>query len=249
MPASGIGGDWIVKLPDRFFPEVPRNEFTMMSLARDVGIDVPEIRMVHRDEVVGLPSGVWPDQEEWAYTVRRFDRDDRHGLIHIEDLAQVRNVYPDDKYRGNFETVGSLIYRGRDVDSLREYCRRLVFSILISNGDAHLKNWSLIYRDPRIPALAPAYDLVSTRYYMGTDEEFGLRFGGTKRYERIRLSAFDRLERRIGSDAGLADTGRALIKAMLARWPDRADSLRCADGLRRDIDASITQRSATLAGS
>lgn len=248
LPASGVGGDWIVKLPDRVYPDVPRNEFTMMSLAGAVGIDVPEVRMVHRDEVVGLPPGVWPDHEEWAYAVRRFDRDDRRGLIHIEDLAQVRDIYPDDKYRGNFETVGSLIYRGRDVASLREYARRLVFSILISSGDAHLKNWSLIYRDPRVPTLAPAYDLVSTRYYMGADEEFGLRFGGTKRYERIRLSAFDRLEHRIDSDAGLADVGRALIEATVSHWPDRSDAVRSSDGLRRDIDASIKQRAASLAG-
>jgi serine/threonine-protein kinase HipA len=248
VPATGIGGDWIVKLPDRVYPDVPRNEFTMMSLAGAVGIDVPEVRMVHRDEVVGLPAGVWPDHEEWAYAVRRFDRDKRHGLVHIEDLAQVRDVYPDDKYRGNFETVGSLIYRGRDVASLREYTRRLVFSILISNGDAHLKNWSLIYRDTRVPTLAPAYDLVSTRYYMGVEEEFGMRFGGTKRYDRLRLSAFDRLEHRIGSDAGLADTARALIDATRSQWPNWSDALRSADGLRRDVDASIDQRSATLLG-
>lgn len=246
LPASGVGGDWIVKLPDRVYPDVPCNEFTMMSLAGAVGIDVPEVRMVHRDEVVGLPSGVWPDREEWAYAVRRFDRDDRRGLVHIEDLAQVRDIYPDDKYAGNFETVGALIYRGRDSASLREYARRLVFSILIANGDAHLKNWSLIYRDPRVPSLAPAYDLVSTRYYMGAEEGFGLKFGGTKRYERLRLSTFDRLERRIGSDAGLADTGREVITATLSRWADWSEALRSSDGLRRDVDTSIRQRSVTL---
>ncbi len=249
LPASGVGGDWIVKLPDRIYPDVPRNEFTMMSLAGAVGIDVPEVRMVHRDEVMGLPAGVWPGHEEWAYAVRRFDRDDHTGLVHIEDLAQVRDVYPDDKYRGNFETVGSLIYRGHDVASLREYARRLVFSILVANGDAHLKNWSLIYRDPRVPALAPAYDLVSTRYYMGAREEFGMKFGGTKRYERLRLSTFDRLERRIGSDAELAEIGREVIAATVSRWPEWSASLRASDGLRRDIDASIAQRSATLVGS
>jgi serine/threonine-protein kinase HipA len=142
MPAFGAGGDWIVKLPDQAYPDVPRNEFAMMSLAGAVGINVPEVRLVHRDEIDGLPSGVWSSPEEWAYAVRRFDRTEDRERIHIEDLAQVRNVYPDAKYQGNYETVAGLVYRGNDADSLREFARRLVFTVLISNGDAHLKNWS-----------------------------------------------------------------------------------------------------------
>lgn len=246
LPASGIGGDWIVKLPDRMYADVPRNEYTMMSLAREVGIDVPDVRMVHRDEVQGLPAGVWTHHEDWAYAVRRFDRGADRGMIHIEDLAQVRNVYPDDKYGGNYETVGSLIYRGRDVTSLQEFARRLVFSILISNGDAHLKNWSLIYLDPRVPSLSPAYDLVSTRYYAGDDEELGLKFGGTKRFERLRLQTLERLDRKLGSDADLADVGRDVITKVLSHWPAASEKLKSADGLRLDVAAGIIERARTL---
>src|SRR5215470_11296466 len=54
MPAFGADGDWIVKLPDPVYPDVPRNEFCMMSLAA-AGIDVPAVRLVHRDEIDGLP--------------------------------------------------------------------------------------------------------------------------------------------------------------------------------------------------
>ena len=166
MPAHGEGGDWIVKTPDSRFRDVPLNEFAMMTLAGAVGIDVPEIMLVPRERVdERLPASVWPEREEFAYAIRRFDRDEQRGLVHIEDLAQVRNVYPEQKYNGNFETVASLIYRGRDKESLLEFTRRLTFSVLISNGDYHLKNWSLIYRDGRVPTLAPAYDLVSTAYY------------------------------------------------------------------------------------
>ena len=166
IPAHGEGGDWIVKMPDSIFRDVPLNEFAMMSLARAVGIEVPEIMLVPRERVdERLPASLWPEQEEWVYAIRRFDRDEHRGLVHIEDLAQVRNVYPERKYEGNFETVANLIYRAHDRESLLEFTRRLTFSVLISNGDYHLKNWSLIYRDGRVPALAPAYDLVSTANY------------------------------------------------------------------------------------
>lgn len=131
LPAHGEGGDWIVKLPDRVYVDVPRNEYAMMSLASAIGIDVPEVRLVHRDMLDDLPPGVWPDSEEWAYAIRRFDRDDDRNLVHIEDLAQVRNFYPESKYNGNFETVAALVYRGRDLAALHEFARRLTFIILI----------------------------------------------------------------------------------------------------------------------
>jgi serine/threonine-protein kinase HipA len=108
---------------------------------------------------------VWPPNERTAYAIRRFDRAPDRKPIHIEDMAQVRNVYPEAKYQGSFETLAALLYRGRDLASLLEFTRRLAFNLLISNGDAHLKNWSLIYRDGRIPKLAPAYDLVATSVY------------------------------------------------------------------------------------
>ncbi len=246
LPAAGRGGDWIVKLPDRMYADVPRNEFAMMSLARSVGIDVPEVRLVHRDELIGLPPGVWAPSEHWAYAVRRFDRTPRRELVHIEDLAQVRNIYPDDKYTGSYETVAALLYRGHDIDSVVEFARRLVFNILISNGDAHLKNWSLRYLDPRRPSLAPAYDLVSTMPYMGTGEEFGLRFGGTKRYEKLRLMMFRRLESTLGIDVDLAEVGRQTVENVKESWPDQSDVFNANRALHAEIGGSIAERSQTL---
>lgn len=249
LPATGVGGDWIVKLPDRLYRDVPRNEFAMMSLAGAVGIDVPEVRLVHRDEVDGLPAGVWPEHEDWAYAVRRFDRGDDRSLIHIEDLAQVRNLYAEDKYTGNYETVGALLYRGHDLESLREFARRLVFNVLVTNGDAHLKNWSLRYLDPRVPTISPAYDLVSTRHYMGAGEELGMKFGGTTQFGRIRLATLDRLDRQLGSNAGLAEIGHQVVQLVTTHWPKAADTLNVNPELLDDIRASITDRARTLLSS
>ena len=46
LPLGGVGGDWIVKLPSSRFEAVPENEFAIMTLARAVGIDVPDVRLV-----------------------------------------------------------------------------------------------------------------------------------------------------------------------------------------------------------
>lgn len=249
LPAVGDGGDWIVKLPDRVYPDVPRNEYAMMCLARAAGIEVPDLRLVHRDHVSDLPSNVWPEHEEWAYAIRRFDRDDDRRLVHIEDLAQVRNIYPDHKYYGNFETVAALLYRRHDTRSLREFARRLAFIVLISNGDAHFKNWSLIYRDPQHPTLSPAYDLVSTAAYRIGDapEDLGLKFGGTRRFDRVNLDTFARLQERLGAhDASLVDVVTALVHQVRELWPDYAALLADNEALVHSIDHSIDERSKTL---
>ena len=205
MPASDALGDWIVKLPDARYRDVPANEFATMSLARAVGIETPEIDLIHRDELTVLPDNVWAGVEEFAYAVARFDRGLDGQRIHIEDLAQVRGFYDTRKYEGSFETIGALFYRNSDRPALREFIRRLTFNILIGNGDAHLKNWSLVYPDRRIATISPAYDLVSTGPYASphTPDDFGLKFGGTRVLERIGRDAFRQLQRRL--DVGAAD--------------------------------------------
>jgi serine/threonine-protein kinase HipA len=249
LPAFGVGGDWIVKLPDQVYSDVPRNEFTMMSLAASAGIDVPPVRLVHRDELDGLPPDVWTSREEWAYAIRRFDRDAHRALVHIEDLAQVRNIYPEDKYRGNYETVAALAYRGHDLDGLREFARRLAFTVLIANGDAHLKNWSLIYTDPRVPSLAPAYDMVSTAYYVGERETLDLKFGGTRRFEKVSVWTFERLQERLRApQAELATCVDELIDQVTLHWPQHREHLAGNPKLASSIESRIAVGRRSLLG-
>lgn len=249
LPASGEGGDWIVKLPNHRFRDVPRNEYAMMTLANLAGIDTPEVRLFPRNQVGNLPDSAWPDNDEPAYGVRRFDRDSSGDLVHIEDLAQVRNRYPDAKYEGSFETVASLCYRGRDLASLREFARRLTFNILISNGDAHLKNWSLRYPDQRVATLAPAYDLVSTAHYPISEdpEDLGLKFGRSKRFDSVTIATFTRVEERLRArGASLADVVEGTVRAVLDHWPKVADLLADNKPLQESIGKSIDAHARTL---
>jgi serine/threonine-protein kinase HipA len=253
VPAAGEYGDWLVKFPDYRHPDVPRNEYTIMSLARSAGLDVPEIRLLHRDELDGLPNRMWPNSEVWAYAVRRFDRDHVRSMVHIEDFAQVRDKYPQDKYRSTFETVAAIAYRGHDLSSLQEAVRRIAFSVAVGNGDAHLKNWSLIYRDQRVPSLSPVYDLVSTAPYAPSDEpeDLGLKFGGSKRFESVRLSTFEQLESTLASrfdvsQAHLSAIAADLVRRVLAEWPAHEHHLAEQPALRAAIGAWITRTSRRL---
>jgi serine/threonine-protein kinase HipA len=239
IPGAGEGGDWIIKLPEPMYQDVPRVEAAMMTLARLCGIDVPEIRLIHRDLVEELPDGVWPRGENLAYAIRRFDRTPDQQMVHIEDFAQVRGFFPEKKYSGSYETVAALIYRNYDIISLQEFSRRLIFNIVIGNGDAHLKNWSLIYRDRRRPTLSPAYDLVPTFLYRPKEinsEAMALRFGYSNRFEDVRLSFFGNLESKLGVKAELEAIARDLVDKMPMAWEEVQPMLSELPELHRRID-------------
>ena len=73
VPAHGIGGSWIVKLPSTRFAAVPQNEFVTMELARRTGIPVPRTRLVSVHEIAGLPDDVAAVGDH-VLAVERFDR-------------------------------------------------------------------------------------------------------------------------------------------------------------------------------
>ena len=184
IPAKGIGGSWIVKMPSREFPGIPENEYAMMTLARLIGMDVPALRLVEIDTIRNLPEGLGRLAGP-AVAVQRFDRSPDGCPIHIEDFAQVFSVYPRDKYKNaNARSIARVLgAEGSDADVL-EFVRRLTFSALIGNADMHLKNWSLIYPDRRHASIAPAYDLLSTIPYI-PDENAALKISRTKRFDEF----------------------------------------------------------------
>lgn len=180
IAVSGDGGEWIVKLPSTNFASVPENEYSIMTLARLVGIDVPEIELLPLHQIEGLPEGI--DQlGQSAFAIRRFDRSPE-GRMHIEDFAQVFSVYPDDKYdKASYRNILAVLADATDEQSVDQFIRRLTFSVLVGNGDMHLKNWSLIYPDGRRPILSPAYDLISTIAYL-PGEQAALKFRRSKEW-------------------------------------------------------------------
>ena len=97
--------------------------------------------------------------------------------------------------------------------------RLLAVNILIGNGDAHLKNWSVIYRDKVTPQLAPAYDLVSTIHYVQNDS-LALNLGGEKRFESIDESHFNRLARRMEAPPKFVlETVKETVATARKEWP------------------------------
>ena len=184
IPAGGLGGSWIVKLPSARFKAVPENEFAMLELARRTGISVPENKLVDVASIKGLPEQAHTVEGK-ALAVKRFDRLPEGTPVHMEDFAQVFGEFPNNKYKfHSYANIAAVLWAEIGEDAVIEFVRRLVFSVVIGNADMHLKNWSLLYPDRRTPALSPGYDFVATRPYIPGDT-LGLSFGDSRSLSEI----------------------------------------------------------------
>lgn len=160
--------------------------------------------------------------------------------MHMEDYAQLLNIYPHEKYnKANYETLANITLALTGLEGLRQFIRQLVFIIASGNGDAHVKNWSIIYPDGIQAALSPAYDLVSTIQYMPEDK-LALNLGGTKDWYAITLDTFRRLARKlhIEEDWVIGEV-RSSIAAIRSAWQQHSKELGHAEAVRLQIQRHL----------
>lgn len=226
IPANGSGGSWIIKLPSPTFKEVPQNEFAMMELARQIGIEVPKTALVPLEQIRGLPKDIKRFGTH-AFAIKRFDRNEDGTATHMEDFAQVFGVYPEKKYRAaSLRNIAEVIFSEIGLEGLTEFIRRFVFNALIGNGDMHLKNWSLLYSDGKRAKLAPAYDYVSTLPYLPEDA-LALNFSGSKAFSSLTLEQFKHFADKSGFPVKpLLDT----VEETVARFAKVWESANTLDG-------------------
>ncbi len=242
IPAKGVGGDWIIKLPAQNYMHVPENEFAMMQLASMIGIPTPEIRLIALEDIGGLPEmGMLAGGS--ALAVKRFDRALGGRRIHVEDFAQLYNIYPDTKYEGvSFGNIANMIWILTGEIGLKDFIRRLTFTILIGNGDMHLKNWSFIYQDGKTAALSPAYDMVSTIPYIPNDK-LALKLYNTRNMQSISMEVFRKMSQKSQLPQHMVlqivrdtvDEATTLWKENYRHFELSAHSLQCIDKHIKEI--------------
>jgi serine/threonine-protein kinase HipA len=184
LEVTGEGGQYILKPQVQAFANLPENEELCMAIAEDIGIDVPAHCLVHLKD------------KSLAYVVKRFDREGRRK-IHQEDFAQI--LEKQDKYSGSVEEIGRKLKAVSDVPGLdvQLLFERIVFNFLIANGDAHMKNYSIIYDEEGRVRLAPVYDLVCSRIVLPNEaDDSALTIQGRK--SKIRRKEMDLLADNLG---------------------------------------------------
>lgn len=169
LKLSEVGGRYILKpIPVGRFQNLasaPENEHLTMQIASQIfGIETAANTLIYFKN------------DEPAYLVRRFDvREDGTKWLQ-EDFSQIKQVSrqlngENYKYEGSYEEIASLIkkYCAAWPVEIERFFKLVLFNYLFSNGDAHLKNFSLIQTQFGDFRLSPAYDLLCT--YLHTPNE------------------------------------------------------------------------------
>lgn len=168
--SAAVGG-YIVKSWGAGYPQLAANEFFCMTAARRAGLPVPEF---HLSGNGGL------------FVMKRFDLDAAGSSLGFEDMCSLQALGTAQKYASSYERVARTIkdyVSGEFLQAAREqFFAALVLSCMIRNGDAHLKNFGVLYEQPGQPVrLAPVYDMVTTVAYLSKDVP-ALSLTGTKNW-------------------------------------------------------------------
>lgn len=176
LTKEGENGTYILKPIPRDMDRiemVPANEHLTMQIAKQVyGLKTAE------NGLIFFKNG------EPAYLTKRFDIDSKTGKkLGVEDFATLAGKTKETdgeefKYNSSYEEIADLIkkYAGAYPVALEEFYKQVVFNFLFSNGDAHLKNFSLLETAQGDYVLSPAYDLINTRLHV-KDPELALKDG------------------------------------------------------------------------
>jgi serine/threonine-protein kinase HipA len=167
--------------------DVPANEHLTMQLAKQVfGFAVPP------NALVFFPDG------EMAYLIRRFDYKPDGTKLAIEDFASVlgrteQRSGPTFKYDGYYSDIVAAMQQHVPAwrVEVEKLFRLVVFNFLFGNGDAHLKNFSLIESQQGDYVLSPVYDLINTAWHVNdTDLALDGLFPGDDETANFQDNAF-----------------------------------------------------------
>jgi serine/threonine-protein kinase HipA len=146
----------IVKAASPAYPSLAANEYLCLSAAQRAGIEVPGFDLSDDGQMLLLD---------------RFDIGPEGQRSGFEDVAalmglRVRDTLSDRKYQGSYERVATLLRAYRlPADSLARFFEQLALSVMVRNGDAHLKNFGVLYTCDTDARLAPLFDVVTTSIY------------------------------------------------------------------------------------
>jgi len=188
----------IIKITNKRFPNLLKNELFCMKLAQTMELIVPETEL--------KIAANHPYLE-----IKRYDRFVEKGFvrrIHQEDFCQALGLVSGKKYQAGggvsirdcFKVIKD--FSQNQLSDITWFIEWIVFNYLIGNTDAHAKNLSLLHTDTGIK-LAPFYDLLSTEVYSEKiiDHGMAMLINGKGKYDSLKVSDFSALFEQLGLNA------------------------------------------------
>ena len=214
--------------------QMPANEHLTMQIAQQVfGIETAENALI------------FFGNDDPAYITKRFDLVPGGLKLAQEDFASLAGKSPqthgtDYKYLGSYWDLFDLMRENLPsykVESLKLF-KLLVFNYLFSNGDAHLKNFSIIETPQGDFKLSPAYDLLNSRIHID-DKDFALDEGLIP--ARMGQGNVAKQFRLLADYAGIPEKQKNTIMALMVSKTEQVTNLIAASFLKDRIKRSYLQ--------
>lgn len=150
---------YIVKSWESEYPNLALNEYFCMRAIQNANLPTPEFYI---------------SDDFSMFVMKRFDIKEDGSYFGFEDMCVLTARATEQKYDGSYEEIARVIKdvipAPRQKESLKIFFKALVMNHLLQNGDAHLKNYGLLYENDYYDSfLAPIYDVITTTVYIKND--------------------------------------------------------------------------------
>ncbi len=232
-PVDGTPSTHLLKPEIRDFPETVENEAFCMRLARNLGVQTATI-------------GTAEYGGRKLLVVERFDRVVSSAgdveRIHQEDFCQVLSLSPKTKYQSeggpSLKQIAAVLRQFARPDSLSRLLKVAFVNVLVGNGDAHGKNFSVLHHRDGSIELTPLYDTLSTLYYI--DGELSMYIDTVRKTASV---TGERLVNEAVSWGMREESARQTISELCERVPDAlASALEATPGLPVKISRIIASQ-------
>lgn len=174
--------EYIVKTWGEEYPCLAQNEYFSMMAVKKAGVHIPNIQLSKNRKFLLV--------EKFNY------QKEKDEYLGFEEVLVLLGKNRDKKYSGSYEQVAKIIYAVSTdkVYSMTQFYKTMVMNYLLKNGDAHLKNFGVLYDNNfKNINFAPAYDIVNTVVYVHRDKPALTMFGKKVWWGKAELVRFGKV--------------------------------------------------------
>ncbi len=149
--------EYIIKTWGEEFPYLAENEYFSLKALERAGVEIPNIKLSKNKRFLLVENFIFEEAEVWGF----------------EEILSLMDKNKINKYQGSYEQISKIIlkFSTNKARSMEQFFKTVVMNYLLKNGDAHLKNFGLLFsEDFTTIKFAPAYDIVTTTAYIFKDK-------------------------------------------------------------------------------
>jgi serine/threonine-protein kinase HipA len=196
-PVDGTPSTHILKPEIAAYPQTVENEAFCMRIAKNLGLDVAAVETTE----IGKRKLIVVERYDRAVSV-----DGSVERIHQEDFCQATGIAPERKYEEDggpsLQQIAGILQSVAAADSLERFLQAVTLNVLVGNGDAHAKNFSLLHDASGVLTLTPLYDLMCTQHY--GDDRLAMYIDTVQRTSRVTAERIANEAMRWGMSRGRA---------------------------------------------